>query len=81
MITVKLFARIREELGVAELRWPLESSVYELIAALAREQGSRWSDELLKPKVIVAINHQVSSRDSAIADGDEVAFFPPVTGG
>lgn len=81
MITVKLFARIREELGVAEFVHPEEPTVSALVAALARTRGPHWSEVLLAPQVIVAINQKVADRDSAIAAGDEVAFFPPVTGG
>ena len=81
MITVKFFARIREELGTGELQWPAVDSVQGLVAALAQKRGAGWSEVLLAPQVIVAINQQIAALDSALADGDEVAFFPPVTGG
>lgn len=81
MITLRFFARIREQLGTGELPWPAAASVAELVAELARERGAEWADALLAPQVIVAINQRVVDRDADIADGDEVAFFPPVTGG
>ncbi len=81
MITVKLFARIREELGVGELSWPVADSVRDLRDALCRERGPRWADALQSPQVIIAVNQQVAALDVALSDGDEVAFFPPVTGG
>ena len=81
MITVRFFARIREQLGTAELQWPVPTSVAALIAELARERGAAWAETLNEPQVIVAINQVVAERDSALAAGDEVAFFPPVTGG
>ena len=37
--------------------------------------------ELNQPQVPVAVNQQVSSWDTQLSDGDEVAFLPPVTGG
>lgn len=81
MITLKFFARIREQLGASELQWPAAASVNDLVADLARERGPVWAETLSAPQVIVAINQQVADRDSAVVDGDEVAFFPPVTGG
>jgi molybdopterin converting factor subunit 1 len=81
MITLKFFARIREQLGTAELQWPAPVSIAALVTELARERGPVWAETLLAPQVIVAINQQVVERDSAVFDGDEVAFFPPVTGG
>ena len=81
MITVKLFARIREDLDCRELQWTTAGSVRDLVSALGRERGGHWSDVLLAPQVIVAINQQVGGLDSPLDDGDEVAFFPPVTGG
>lgn len=81
MISVKLFARIREELGIAELAAPDAPSVSALIAALAHAHGPHWSIVLQAPQVIVAVNQQVVGGDCPLAAGDEVAFFPPVTGG
>jgi molybdopterin synthase sulfur carrier subunit len=81
MITLRFFARIREQLGTGELLWPAATSVVDLVAELARERGPVWAETLLAPQVIVAVNQQVVDRDSKVADGDEVAFFPPVTGG
>lgn len=81
MITLKFFARIREQLDASELQWPAAASVNDLVADLARERGPVWAEALSAPQVIVAINQQVADRDSAVVDGDEVAFFPPVTGG
>ncbi|MBD4685637.1 molybdopterin synthase sulfur carrier subunit, partial [Xanthomonas citri pv. citri] len=40
-----------------------------------------WQLALEKGKLLVAINQSISPLESAIKDGDEVAFFPPVTGG
>lgn len=81
MITVRFFARLREQLGAGELQWPAEASVSALVASLVRERGEAWGEVLNAPQVIVAINQAVAERDRALVDGDEVAFFPPVTGG
>ncbi len=84
MLTILFFARIREQLGVDRLSLKLPSNVAtvrQLQDFLVAEHGGNWAGVLLADNVIVAINQEVVDRDHALADGDEVAFFPPVTGG
>lgn len=50
-------------------------------ASSARQIWSRATDLPLDPHVLVAINQSYADQQSSVADGDEVAFFPPVTGG
>ena len=46
------------------------------------ERGEIWSIEFSgENKILLAVNQQMSERDATVKDGDEVAFFPPVTGG
>ena len=57
---------------------------YETAEAICEElskKEGKWDLALEKGKLLVAINQTISSLDSAVSDGDEVAFFPPVTGG
>jgi len=78
MQTVKIlyFASLRELIGVAETSFDLTSET---------DAASLW--QLLNPTInlpessLVAINQSYASMDSMISAGDEVAFFPPVTGG
>ncbi|CDF99750.1 Putative Molybdenum cofactor biosynthesis protein small subunit [Avibacterium paragallinarum JF4211] len=44
-------------------------------------RGEKWALALDKEKLLVAINQTLASLESAVQNGDEVAFFPPVTGG
>ena len=83
MITVRFFASLREQLGTSELRFVIHSplTVATLISQLAVEHGDVWRQSLGAPQLIVAINQQVANREATVADGDEVALFPPVTGG
>ena len=75
-IQVRFFAALRERLGVAEqlLAVPDNITVAEL-----------WSlavpDQPLPDNVLAARNMEYVQVDCPLADGDEVAFFPPVTGG
>lgn len=54
--------------------------VEQLRASLAG-QGHRWELALESGKLLAAVNQTLVSFDTPLADGDEVAFFPPVTGG
>jgi molybdopterin synthase sulfur carrier subunit len=81
MLDVLLFASIRERLGVDRLRAAPAADVDTLIDRLAAERGAIWADALRAPNVVVAVNQIVVESGQALHDGDEVAFFPPVTGG
>ena len=86
MATVQMlyFARLREALGIERERLVLPDDVTtagELRAWLAR-RGDAWAVELdPKRQVRIAVNHDLAGAGQALADGDEVALFPPVTGG
>ena len=85
MITVKvvLFASLRESLGKSEVALQLaaSTSVSGLINSLGRSEGDRWTTILSDGNVLTAVNQTMVEVDHPVADGDEVAFFPPVTGG
>ena len=80
MIKVLFFAKLREALGTASLDVDYAGSVAGLKAQLAL-RDSRWAEQLGQENLLCAINQQVAPDESEISNGDEVAFFPPVTGG
>lgn len=84
MITVLYFARLREALGTGSEQIALPQTVSDLdgLRALLAARGGAWSEELAaNGRIRAAVNQSMASGDTAIADGDEIAFFPPVTGG
>ncbi|MFK7977091.1 MAG: molybdopterin converting factor subunit 1 [Halioglobus sp.] len=84
MINVLFFASLREQLDCERLslEYPADGmTVATLLAQLADQNGSVWAEALAQDNLIAAVNQDVASRETTIADGDEVAFFPPVTGG
>ena len=83
MIEVVFFASLREELGSesASMNASGVTDVREVIGKLAEEKGIRWSDLLTRDNILVAVNQQMVDQKAAVVDKDEVAFFPPVTGG
>ena len=90
MIKLMFFARLREQLGLSEHRIALSEqlTVQALVEHLMTSDGesnngndkSQWS-LLASDEIVVAKNQQVVDRDALVEDGDELAFFPPVTGG
>lgn len=84
MITVLYFARLREALGKSSEQIALPSSVRDLegLRALLVARGGTWEQELAPNKPVrAAVNQAMAVGDVPLSDGDEVAFFPPVTGG
>lgn len=84
MITVLYFARLRETFGKAREELPLPESVIDLsgLRELLVSRGEPWAHELNGSRSIrAAVNQEIAAGDTPIRDGDEVAFFPPVTGG
>lgn len=80
MQTVLFFARIREQLGASQLQCAPVDSIDALIDELAL-RGAEWAEILRAPNVIVAVNQVVVTFAQPLRDGDEIAFYPPVTGG
>jgi molybdopterin synthase sulfur carrier subunit len=82
MATVLYFARLGEQLKTSSEELSLEemNTVRQLVDHL-QDRGEPWSSEFESGRVLVAINQEMSGFDSAISDSDEIAFFPPVTGG
>ena len=83
-ITVVYLARLREAFGVTSERLPPTEpplTVDALRATLAA-RGGAWAAELAPGRAVrIAVNHALASADTPIRGGDEVALFPPVTGG
>ncbi len=83
MLKVLFFARLREELGTAELSLADEdaANTAQLRQALVDNNGDHWRDSLFADNIIVAVNQEVVGWAHPLQAGDEIAFFPPVTGG
>lgn len=84
MTKVLYFASLRERLGTSQESVALPegaSTVASLVEAL-RARGGPWQ-EAFRPGAVwrVAVNQAMGSEATPVGPGDEVAFFPPVTGG
>jgi sulfur-carrier protein len=84
MITLMYFARLRETFGAASEKLALPAGVATLddVRALLAARGGAWAHELAAGRAFrAAVNQSIARADTPVKDGDEVAFFPPVTGG
>jgi molybdopterin synthase sulfur carrier subunit len=82
VITVLFFAQLREQLQCEKLslELPADSSVTCLREELI-ELHPAWSEYLSSDKLLFSVNQTLVKASHIIQAGDEVAFFPPVTGG
>jgi molybdopterin synthase sulfur carrier subunit len=78
------FASVREHVGVAveDLELPEGVRTVGALRTLLRARGGSWQTAFAEGRVVrTAVNQSIAKADAGIAPGDEIAFFPPVTGG
>ena len=82
MIQVQYFARYREALGLGseQLEWQADFTSLAALREWLLQRGGAWR-VLAEQNLMCARNQELCSLDEALSDGDEVAFFPTVTGG
>jgi sulfur-carrier protein len=84
MVNILYFASLREALDTGQENLELDNQV-ECVADLKRlliERGGQWQQAFTQQQsLLVSVNQQMANDDTLIQDKDEIAFFPPVTGG
>ena len=83
-VKVLYFAALREQLGTAgeEIELPAGVSTVAALRSHLRGRGGAWERALADGKLVrMAVNQDMAPPTAAIRAGDEIAFFPPVTGG
>jgi molybdopterin synthase sulfur carrier subunit len=83
-IQLRFFASVREALGTGQESVTLPDHVRTVgdVRACLIERGGAWAEALANGRALrMAYNQEMTDADTAVADGGEVAFFPPVTGG
>ena len=83
-VKVFFFAALREQVGVAceDIDLPGEKSTIAALRSHLAARGGAWASALSDKKLLrFVVNQDVARTDATLKAGDEVAFFPPVTGG
>jgi sulfur-carrier protein len=84
MVQLVYLARLRETLGLSAecVELPREVATVSSLLAWLRDRGGAWAAELAPGRAVrVAVNHDLARGETPVRTGDEVALFPPVTGG
>jgi molybdopterin synthase sulfur carrier subunit len=83
-ITLRFFASVREQLGISQesLDLPQGAVTVGAVREALVARGGVWAEALGPERALrMAYNQVMCGPETAVADGSEVAFFPPVTGG
>lgn len=75
-ITVRYFANLRDRMGRSE-----ESVSVDVDALTVEDLWSRITQQPMPSNILIAVNMEYTDVSRTLRNGDEVAFFPPVTGG
>ena len=82
MIRVLYFASLRERLAKTEEQIERPAATIAGLKADLAARGGPWAEVFNGPQpVLAAVNQEMAGADQPLRDGDEVGFFPPVTGG
>lgn len=75
-VQVKYFASLRDRLGRGEDCFSVDGNL-----TVTEVWNRLWPDTAMPPNTLAAVNMEYTELDHPVSDGDEIAFFPPVTGG
>ena len=81
MLKIVFFAQLREQLATSELQLDVVPSNVGALRNLLAEKGQKWRDFLKTEHCLAAVNQVIADNTQPLQPHDEVAFFPPVTGG
>jgi len=83
VILINYFARYRDQLDLGGEKLPLTADLktIEDVRRMLMARGEVWTNVLGECNLMCALNQELCQTDQPIEDFDEIAFFPPVTGG
>ena len=84
-LNILYFASLREDLGMDRETLEVDDAAVSATSDLMKllsQRGEQWRAVMLdNPNLLVAVNQETATPDTMLSDNDEVACFPPVTGG
>ncbi|MEL0628891.1 molybdopterin converting factor subunit 1 [Psychromonas aquatilis] len=82
MIKVLFFAKLSEQLGLRELQVAASAAENtDQLLDYLKQYDPKWEQVLSAQPCLKAVNQNMVNHNVPLNSGDEVAFFPPVTGG
>ena len=83
MILINYFASYRDRLNLGGEKIPLSENLRSIedVRQMLMARGEEWREVLGAGNLMCALNQELCQPSAAIEDFDEIAFFPPVTGG
>jgi molybdopterin synthase sulfur carrier subunit len=83
MINVLYFASLKDALGLPAEEIDPDKGITDVgsLRDWLCRRGEPWQSALSNQRLVTAVNQAIAHAGTPVADGDEVAFFPPVTGG
>ena len=86
MLKILFFGQLKEMIKTESLEIEIIQNGNQLntvakVRSLLQAKGDVWNQYLAYGIALVAVNQELTSDDTVINDADEIAFFPPVTGG
>jgi len=82
-MNILFFASLRERLSTDEEHWAdlQGAQTTSDVLQILKQRGEPWASTLDGERILVSVNQEVASLDTPIDIDDELAFYPPVTGG
>lgn len=81
MVTIKFFASFREKVGKEEIGIDINDTTLKALIDLLDERHPSIKELIGKNEATIAVNRKVATLNDTVKDTDEVAIFPPVSGG
>ncbi len=83
MVRLRFFASLRETLGTGDEQIELPDGITDIatLTGWLQARDDTWHAALDNTRVRIAVNQTIVKPGHPVRDGDEVAWFPPVTGG
>ena len=78
-MNILYFASLKESLNMTSEK--IETDANTTVGSIKSHLIKRHGEQHFPSNILCAVNHQMVSDETKVSEGDEVAFFPPVTGG